>query len=235
MANGFFLGGVAQGIGDAKKLDVLQQEADAKTSEQETKRAALQDAKTRLVQDQGDKLISATMSNIGEVLKATAQNGGDVNAIMNNSAVQSLLSSAQGIARRIGRDPEELTNQIKIMALTPATPQKEKGPQTDIGKIHADVANGHITPQEGAARIGNITRPLGEANVVEGIRRKLSAGEALTPGETRVYDDALKADPIARLLAGALGGRATPPAVPGQAPAATAPAASAPDPLGVRR
>ena len=53
------------------------------------------------------------------------------------------------------------------------------------------------------AQIENLQNPqpkIGE--VVESIRRKLATGEQLTPGESKVYEDYLKQDPITRLLQG---------------------------------
>jgi hypothetical protein len=47
---------------------------------------------------------------------------------------------------------------------------------------------------------------------VEGIRAKLARGEPLTPSENQVYQDALRADPLTRLLQG--GGGLQPPAAP---------------------
>ena len=103
-----------------------------------------------------------------------------------------------------------------------------------MDQIHADVAAGHITPEEGAAKIKNLTRPLGEANTVESIRQKIAANpskdplDTLNPGEAKVYDDYLKADPMARLLSAAMAGTLGKPAVPANA----TPVPPRPDPLG---
>jgi hypothetical protein len=68
-----------------------------------------------------------------------------------------------------------------------------------------------------------------QPNIIEGLRQKLASGQPLNPGEQRVYDDALRADPLTRLLQGqGNGGPANPPAPLMQTPAQ--PAGSPPGP-----
>jgi hypothetical protein len=54
-----------------------------------------------------------------------------------------------------------------------------------------------------AAQTANLANPQDKIGAtVEGIRAKLSRGEALTPGEQKVYDDVIKQDYLTRLLQG---------------------------------
>jgi hypothetical protein len=57
-------------------------------------------------------------------------------------------------------------------------------------------------------------------NTIERIREKIASGEQVTPGEQKVYDDALRADPLARLLAGAQQAAPATPTIPVVPPAA---------------
>jgi hypothetical protein len=82
--------------------------------------------------------------------------------------------------------------------------------------MNGDMEGGNAALSLARAMEGNIP------NTVESIRAKIAGGQQLTPGEQRVYDDALKADPLARLLSG-LGAEGGEPATPAPSAPATGP------------
>jgi hypothetical protein len=74
-------------------------------------------------------------------------------------------------------------------------------PMTELGRLAYDERAGYVSPDIAAARRGMLTTRQGrQTGTIESIRSKLASGEPLTPGEQQVYEDALSADPINRLL-----------------------------------
>src|SRR5262245_19859130 len=110
MPSGFFLGGVAEGMSDARKQDLaeLTQQQDyglrsrgLDIQERAANRAAGQDAIRR-----GDELIASTMGTVAETIKTALAAGRDPDATL--KAVAPLVASAKTIAGKIGRDPASL-------------------------------------------------------------------------------------------------------------------------------
>lgn len=209
--DGFFLSGVAKGMKTADEIAL-------KEREQETKAAAVEGAFRKAVSGEVDKSIAGTVSVAGSVIDEARKAGASPEKI--RGLVAPLMQDIEALSRRVGRDPTPIARQLDAMIQVPTGQQT---PMTEIGKLKADLDRGFISQSEYQSRVSNLTRDLSEPNVIEGIRRKLANGESLNEGEARVYDDALKADPIARLLAGALGGKVA-------APAATPALPSAPSP-----
>lgn len=225
MSTGFFLGGVAEGAQAARLADQRDRELDIKemTIEQAMQRAAAGEIDSRI-----SETVKATTDIITQAKKAGAS----------SDQIKALIAPMQqdiaAFAKRSGRDAGAIFRQFDAMIGVPAAPEAADSPSTEIGKLRQDLQRGFITQPEFDARVNNLTRTLGEPNIVEGIRRKIATGETLTAGEKQVYDDALKADPIARLLAGAAAANPTlarPPAAPSSTPA---PTPKRPDPMGMR-
>lgn len=121
MANGFFLGGMAEGIESVNKRDLaertLAQDASIRKQqlglqERQIARAEQNDLVTR-----ADKQISDTMSIVGEMIKTASSVGKDPATIMR--AVAPLVDNAKQIAQRIGRDPAALDAQVQALTLSP--------------------------------------------------------------------------------------------------------------------
>lgn len=100
----------------------------------------------------------------------------------------------------------------------------EPAPLTGIGRINRAFQRGEISGEQRDALLARETEGRAGPNVMEGIRQKIRDGGigSLTAGELRVYEDTLRADPVARILSGILDGRATP----GGAPSAPLPGQS---------
>ena len=217
---GFALGGVAQGWNEADKIAVANREAATKESLADTRSQSIDLLRNKMLRDEADKSISGTLAVTMDTINHGKAAGADPTKI--GASIQPLLDDITGIAKRIGRDPSPYLHQVQATLDAP-TPIGEAKPQTELGKLHADLKAGLIKPEEFNARVHNLTAPAHQPNAVESIRQKISAGSSLSPGEQKVYDDALKADPLARLLIGLQGGAS---ASPGQ-PSPAAPAAVA--------
>lgn len=103
-------------------------------------------------------------------------------------------------------------------------------PQSPIGKLKRDFEAGLIDEETYNAAVEHSTTraPQRPVSVIENIRSKLAAGEPLSAGEQRVYEDARRSDPMDDLIRGATEGQEPGPAVP---PAAAAPMTQRPESL----
>ena len=106
MANGFFAGGMAEGMQQSRELGLKErtQEQDVglrtrglDIQEKQLNRANAQDDIKR-----GDELIAQTMGHVAEVIKSGLAVGSDPMKIQ--QAVAPLVQSAKAIAARVGRD-----------------------------------------------------------------------------------------------------------------------------------
>lgn len=139
MAGGFFLGGVAEGMGDAEKRAL---ERDRLTSETGLRTRALDLTETKNKADIGineraqtlaeknaarsagmqgaatvDKHIAETMAVVGETIKTAVAAGRDPATIQ--KAVAPLVESAKRLAARAGRDPAVFDAQVGAMLTSP--------------------------------------------------------------------------------------------------------------------
>jgi hypothetical protein len=212
MVSGFYLGGAAEGIESARKLDAKDAEI-ANTSE------GLRIARDRLVMGEAEKAIAGSLGFAVKFAEAARAAGHSPQAIMANPAMRGLLGDVEAISSKIGRDPTPYLRQVEATASMPSAPDTPDAPKllTELAKLKADFDNGLIEEPVYRAKVLKLTDPTKDVNSVEGIRRKIAAGEDLTPGEKRVYDDAIRADPLARFLAGVQGGAPAP--APAAAPA----------------
>lgn len=221
MPNGFFQGGMAEGMQTAELLSQRQDALDQKAAELRAKR---DEARSNLV----NKRLETTASVIDDIITEGRKSRAPNEVIFR--AVAPLRASLNDLATKAGVDATPYQQRFDAKLGLPVGAADPEKPLTELGKLKADRDQGFISQADYDARVRNLTREVGQPNVMEGIRQKLSRGDALTPGEKQVYDDAIKFNPIARMLSDALG----------QPPAAASPAAPSvpparPDPLGMRR
>ena len=212
LPSGFFLGGMAEGQQLAADQGLRQQALD------------------QAMNVQVDKTIELNKSHIVDIIKDAKKAGVPADKIR-SSLVDPIIQSVMPIFQKTGRDPTPFLSELDAHLGIPVAPAVNAA-KTEIGKLRTDLKNGLITQDEFTARVDRLTKETNVPNAVESIRRKIATGQQLTPGEKQVYDDALKADPIARILAGALGTGTT-------TTAPTTPAGPLPqlptDPLGLRK
>src|SRR6185503_20348371 len=106
MANGFFLGGAAEGAMGAQKM-ALAERAQTEQTGIQTGQLQLQERQfanvvSQQAQAEADKLIGQTMGVVSETIKNANAVGRPPEQII--KAVMPLVQSAQAVAQRIGRD-----------------------------------------------------------------------------------------------------------------------------------
>jgi hypothetical protein len=191
MASGFFLGGTAEGLQSSLELA--------------NKRQALAVARQKVLTDQAQKSAAGLLSVALKTIDAGRKAGQPADKI--GAAVQPFMDSITQTYSKIGQDPTPIIAGVKNLIDMPAPLGKPEKPMTELGKLHADYSSGRITKDEFTARVTKLTEPR-PVNTVETIRQKIAGGQALSPGEKQVYDDALKANPLSRLLIGMQNGGA---------------------------
>lgn len=121
MANGFFLGGAAEGISSANKQDLAERTLTADTDLRRRGIEIQQQTADRLerqsVLERADKAVADTMATVGEVIKAGVAAGKDANTIM--KAVTPLVQSAKQIGAKVGKDPTALDAQVQALLAQP--------------------------------------------------------------------------------------------------------------------
>lgn len=163
MANGFFLGGVAEGMADADKrqmekdkaaqelglrtraLDLTEARNKADIGINERAQTLAEKNAARVAAQQGqavvDKHISDTMAVVGETVKNAVAAGRDPDTI--RKAVAPLVESAMKLAPRAGRDPTAIGASVEAMLTGPTTVEAEtakaqgKATGEGLGKIAA--------------------------------------------------------------------------------------------------
>ncbi len=218
MANGAFLGGFAEGSRNAQLLDLSSRELDIKAE-------AIRGARDRALTGEIDKVFTQNVSTITDIINKSRAAGAPPDKI--RATIAPLIQGYQSLATRVGRDIQPSLLAFDALLGVPGGPESEASPSTEIGKLRNDLQRGFITSDEFSQRVARLTREPAETNAVETIRRKLASGESLTPGEQRVYDDAIRSDVLANILRGTVGG--------GGGTPAPAPAAPPRDPAGIRR
>lgn len=192
-ASGFFLGGAAEGMRARDELDLKSRDLDIKED-------ALVGAQQRQIAAEADKVFKTNIDTITGIIQESRKAGASPAQI--KATIAPLLQSFQQVAQRTGRDITPAMQQFDALMSIPAGAESAPDPKTEIGKTRLDQQRGFITPEEGAARIGRLTREEGAINIVENIRRKLAAGQSLTPGEQKVYDDATRFDLLGSIIRG---------------------------------
>jgi len=180
MGIGAGLGGFAEGAQAQEKLNIAAQAEARAAKNQQTADA--------------DTQIATTMKTIGEIAKAAADAGHDPKTILTNGAVQSLLQSAQNLATRVGRDPNQLAQMVQTMALRPAAQDADskKSIVTTSGglgmpdRMHVfDTKKGTLTPIDPATGQPAVSAPqpqLTQADVISPAQAQRVNAPVVPPG-----------------------------------------------------
>lgn len=191
--SGFFLGGIAEGMQARDKLDLQSRELDIKED-------ALVGTQQRQLATELEKTIQTNVATITGIIQESRKAGASPEQI--KATIAPLVQSFQQLAQRTGRDVTPAMQQFDALISIPAGADTEATPSTELGKTRADQRRGFITPAEAAARVERLTREENPVNIVETIRRKLAAGQPLTQGEQKVYDDATRFDLLSSIIRG---------------------------------
>lgn len=134
MADGFFLGGIAQGMETARR-GALEEKTQADSTGIATRGLELQERiQGRAEQQQditrGDAFIAETMTAISETIKSSIAGGNPKEAIM--PVIQPYIVSAKELAARIGRNPAEIDGKVATLFAqsTPVQQAAVKGAAT---------------------------------------------------------------------------------------------------------
>lgn len=213
MVDGFFLGGFAQGMMDRQKIGLDERKTALaerqvgiderfKSRELSLKEADNAQSARRDLMSKLDADLKAVIGQINETAKAGREAGRTPEEI--EVMVAPLAKSVAGTYAQVGLDPKLTLDRIGLIIKTPASPE------TELGKLQVDYAHGLVDEKTYTDRVSKLTTPESGPSIVEVVRRKIAAGDELTPGERQVYDDALKANPLARLLNNPQGVPSTP-------------------------
>jgi hypothetical protein len=250
MAGGFF-GGLSEGISEQQQLGLrrdalaqelglrsrgldlqergLEQTAARHSDDVSLRKRALdiseqgqKNAQSRELLTRADKQVSDTLSIVNETITSGLTANKDPAAI--SKAIQPLVDSAKRVAVAGGLDPDQIDIKVRTWMARPSGADEAVGKvQSGVKAAEAVTAATGVPQREALQGQGVLRAEPRNSSTMESIRGKIAAGEPLTGGEQKVYDDALKADPLARFLALSQGSAA--PAAPAASPAA--PAASA--------
>jgi hypothetical protein len=131
----------------------------------------------------------------------------DVPGTSLSSPSPQLAGQLQAMQEQLG-EPVQTLGQVFGPVAETSAPNVEQLGELDPAEWRRRAARffsqGMTEEGNAALRFAQQTQPR-QVNTLERIREKLAGGQELTPGEQRVYDDALRADPLARFLS-ALGG-----------------------------
>lgn len=253
MANGFFLGGMAQGMNDAAELgikrdtlsadtalrgrglDIQQIQADLadkrlgqdlslRTRALDLTEQAQKNAQSREMLSIADKQVTDYMSVISDTISQSLAAGKDPATVAQTA--RPLVEAAKSIAAKAGLDPGAIDVKVNTWMAQPTPSEKAVSKATSgVSAAKAVSEATGVTQREALQGQGVLKAEPRNSSVMEGIRAKIAYGEPLTGGEQKVYDDALKADPLARFLALSQGANAG--AAPAQPAAAPTPAPQA--------
>lgn len=174
MANGFFLGGLGEGIASSRKagLAELANEQDVglrtralELGERNANRVAGQKDTERF-----DGLISDTMTQVSEIVKASLAGGKDAATI--KRTVAPLVQSAKDIAGRIGRNPAALDAQVDALLTQPdmVTAATVAGTAKGAGQAAAAIAETRALNAAGYEAGGTIKDPKDRAAAENSLR-----------------------------------------------------------------
>lgn len=121
MANGFFLGGAAEGMMGAQKMALAErsqtEDTGLRTRGLELQERQFNNTVSQQVAKEADTRIAETMAAAAETIKAGLEGGAAPEKI--RQTVTPLLQSAQAIASRVGRDPAALAAQLDAQLTNP--------------------------------------------------------------------------------------------------------------------
>lgn len=156
MANGFFLGGAAEGIQSANKQALAEQTL-AQDTGLRTRGLDIQERAQKRVEQQGvleraDKAIAETMGTVGETIKAGLAAGKDPQSLL--KVVQPLVESAKALGARIGKPPESFDAQVQALVAQPGLLETATaaGTATAAKSIAEERALGAAGGEPGATR-----------------------------------------------------------------------------------
>ncbi|MBL8567210.1 MAG: hypothetical protein JNM89_15985 [Hyphomicrobiaceae bacterium] len=145
--DGFFLGGVQEGMSERREFEqkkAIQDAANARAKEElglskkkfaHARQQAEQAAKLEM-KDRSEKHLSAMLADIEETTKALRQAGASQDQI--EQTLAPYATKALQFGTKFGADPELLGARLGAIVSRPAAPQ------TDIGKLEADRRAGYI-------------------------------------------------------------------------------------------
>ena len=116
MANGNFLGGVAEGIEGARKLGILEQE-------QGLKERTLQNTMSRQQLEDADKAVAMGMKFITDSVDSMRKGGYDQEKI--SSLMMKVIPSLANTIEKSGRDPANFLNMAQAALAGPSLAQQE--------------------------------------------------------------------------------------------------------------
>lgn len=126
---GFFLGGVAEGIESSDKRILAKRTQDQdfaiRTRGLDIQEKTLKRAEQQDFQKRGDELIADTMTNIASVIKEAKAAGKDPATI--EKPITAMLDSARLIASKVGRDPNALTARVQSLLAAPTNVEAATG------------------------------------------------------------------------------------------------------------
>lgn len=157
MGSGFFLGGAAEGISDARKQtlaeNTLSQDTGLRSRGLDIQQQALNDKSQRDVIERIDKQITDTMAVVGDTVKSAIEGGKDTDTIQ--KAVIPLVDSAKALAAKAGRDPKALDAQLNAMLITPS--KVETSSTAGISKATAQISEEKALAAAGVEGTGGFT------------------------------------------------------------------------------
>lgn len=126
MPNGFFQGGMAEGIQAAQKQDLAERTLAQDTGLRSRGLDLTERAQNNAVQQANvtriDKQIAYTMSVVAEAVKAAREGGKDPALVQ--KTVAPLVASAKQLASAVGRDPAALDAQVQALLVNPSALDK---------------------------------------------------------------------------------------------------------------
>lgn len=150
MANGFFLGGAAEGMATAQKQALAeqtqQQDVGLRTRGLELQEQQFANTVSQQAQTQIDKQIADTLGIVGDTIKNATAVGRSPDQIM--KAVAPLVQSAQALAAKGGRDPNAIAARVQAQISAPSA-------------VETGTAKGQATAAERVAEAHGIAAATG--------------------------------------------------------------------------
>lgn len=239
MASGYFLGGFAEGAKNAADIEAKQRALDLKSQELKqtanyqnqslqmrgrelTDTAAYRtrmldieatrerNSQARFTLQEADKALSntfATMSETADKMRAAGKSTQEIAKFLSP-----LQQSARSIAAKSGIPNASALVDSRSSAIYAGQTATEAAVSSTEAKIAAakKVSEETGVPMEEALRGQGVVK--NDTHTFENIYGKIAKGEKLTPGESKLYQDRLRADTLARLMETfGLGGSTTAP------------------------
>jgi hypothetical protein len=180
MGNGFFLGGMAEGMADSRRQSLAEQtqtqDVGLRSRALDLQERTIRNSENVKASEVADKHIADTMGIVAETIKAGIAGGTSPDKLL--MTVSPLLDSAKQLAARAGRNPAALDAQVKALVSNPtvAATAATAGSARAAGEIAYDAT---MTAAENARGVGTDGGPVSR------IRDPKQRMEA----EGKIYDD----------------------------------------------